>query len=377
MISSLNTSNEKDSLRDWSRAAVRWGIVPGWLLSVVFHVLSFVILLSVTQWPSCRGDFSGEEGTGFREIGLRARGDGDGHPEGSGTQAGVKATDSGESQAPQSPVDDIVSPLRPIDTPDISNEPPIDLAHAEQSTSRMVLGGGPPLDLALLGGAPSGSQLAGSSEPGGGKQGPPGSRGDGGIGLGDGHGTGQTSLFGVNDAGKKFVYVIDRSFSMDEYGAFRAAKAELLTSLSRLTEVQQFQVIFYNNEPLMLATREDRHHMFFGTDTQRLQVAEQIRAISPDGGTRHLPAVIEALKLNPDVIFLLTDAATELDRSEVESIKARNRQGTRIHCIEFGKGAPPKTPDGKMIPNFLTKLAEQNSGKYSYRDVRQFSHQNE
>ena len=199
--------------------------------------------------------------------------------------------------------------------------------------------------------------------------GTPGSRGGGG---GEGNAPGQTSLFGVNDAGKKFVYVIDRSSSMEDDNAFRAAKAELLTSLSRLTEVQQFQVIFYNNAPLVLATRDERFQMFFGTDAQRLQVSEQIRSITPDGGTRHHPALIEALKYNPDVIFLLTDGAmSEMSKAELDSVKSRNRQGTRIHCIEFGASPQPLTADGQPVSNFLVKLATQNGGKYSYRNVKQ------
>ncbi len=357
---------------DWLQSTIVWGIVPGWLLSLVLHASMFVTMVTLTQMPSCRGDYSGENGTGFREIGLRAREDGDGQEGGPGTAPGAIGDGANASLAsdvaavPQLSVSGQVAP------PTISDGPPVplNLPNAGDSPSVIGLGGPPPLS--GLGGATSATGSSpGSSASGVRGGGTPGSRG--GVGGGRGTGSGQTSLFGVNDAGKKFVYVIDRSFSMEKNNAFRAAKAELLTSLSSLTEIQQFQVIFYNNEPLTLATRNGRSPMFQGTDAQRLQVSEQIGSISPDGGTRHLPAIQEALKYNPDVIFLLTDAAEPpLSRAELEALKSRNRQGSRIHCIEFGTGPQSLAADGQPVPNFLMKLAAQNSGQYTYRNVKAF-----
>lgn len=341
-------------LGDWLQSTAVRGLLPGWLLSLVMHAAMFVAMVTLTQLPSCRGDYSGEEGTGFREIGLRARDDANTAPAASSADTGLAEEVSALPQLP--------TPAE-MAAPAISTAPPVPLSLPSVGASRPVLGTGPP-PLAGVSGGPATPSSATNATSGG----SPGSRGGGG---GQGNAPGQTSLFGVNDSGKKFVYLIDRSFSMDEFGAFRAAKAELLTSLSRLTEIQQFQVIFYNNAPLVLATREDRFPMFFGTDVQRLQVSEQIRSVSPDGGTRHMPAILEALKYNPDVIFMLTDGAEPaLKPPELDAIKARNRRGTRIHCIEFGTGEPATTATGQPVSNFLMRLAEQNSGKYTYRNVK-------
>ena len=355
------------------QSAIVWGIVPGWLLSLIMHAAMFVAMITLTQMPSCRGDYSGEGGTGFREIGLRAREDGDGQEGGPGTAPGaigdVVDASPGPAEAVAVPQMSVPGQVAP---PTTSDQPPVPLNFPNAGASPSVLGiGGPPPLSGLGGPASTTGSSQGSVTSGVQGGGTPGSRGGGGINGGNGTGAGQTSLFGVNDSGKKFVYVIDRSFSMEENNAFRAAKAELLTSLSRLTEVQQFQVIFYNNEPLVLATRDQRFRMFFGTDTQRLQVSEQIQSISPDGGTRHLEAILEGLKFNPDVIFLLTDAASGLNKSDIDAIKVRNRKGTRIHCIEFGTGPQMVAADGQPIPNFLIKLAAQNSGKYTYRNVKE------
>ena len=358
---------------DWLQSTIVWGIVPGWLLSLVMHAVMFVTLVTLTQLPSCRGDYSGEGGTGFREIGLRAREDGDGQEGGPGTAPG--ALGNGAEASP-GPVEAVAVPQLSVPgqvaPPTTSDGPPVPLSLPDVGASPAVIGfGGPPPLSGLRGATSSTGSAHGSAASGVRGGGTPGSRGGGGINGGRGTGSGQTSLFGVNDAGKKFVYVIDRSFSMEEHNAFRAAKAELLTSLSRLTEVQQFQVIFYNNEPLTLATRDGRSLMFLGNEAQRLQVSEQIGSISPDGGTRHMPAILEALKYNPDVIFLLTDGAEPaLSKADLDSLKTRNRQGTRIHCIEFGTGPQSLAADGQPVPNFLMKLAAQNSGQYTYRNVK-------
>jgi len=198
-----------------------------------------------------------------------------------------------------------------------------------------------------------------------------GSRGTGG-GTGGGDGTGGgggTSFLGVKGVGKKFVYVIDRSFSMANDHALQAAKIELLSSLQRLNETQQFQVIFYNNEYVVLNARGGRFQFFRGTDAQRLLVTEQMREITPAAGTRHLPALLEALNFKPDVIFLLTDGAAEsaLAMKDLEQIRLLNRQGASIHCIEFGRGEKSNLAGEG---NFLKVLAKENRGEYLYRNLK-------
>jgi hypothetical protein len=71
-----------------------------------------------------------------------------------------------------------------------------------------------------------------------------------------------------------------------------------------------------------------------------------------------------ALALQPDVIFLLTDAEEpSLNSSELAAIRRQNRAGTSINAIEFGSG-PFRGGE-----NFLVRLARQNSGKHVYVDV--------
>ena len=60
-----------------------------------------------------------------------------------------------------------------------------------------------------------------------------------------------SGVFGVQGEGQKFVYVFDRSGSMDGHGGapLAAAKSELIASLDDLGDTHQFQIIFYNEHP--------------------------------------------------------------------------------------------------------------------------------
>jgi hypothetical protein len=246
-------------------------------------------------------------------------------------------------------------------TPQPVTAPPVSLDLPELSRTPALIGPGampgvtPPLEAGLV--RPGRASTAGSGGTGGGAGG-----------FGSGGSGGGTTFLGIESVGKRFVYVIDRSFSMAADNVFLAALIELQASLSQLNETQQFQVIFYNNEFVPLETRGGRFDMFRGTAAQRLKALEQMRGIEPSGGTRHLPALLEALKYNPEVIYLLTDGATEsaLDRKDLDDIKRHNRNGACIHCIEFGRGV--KSPLGDA-GNFLKTLARENTGKYAYRNV--------
>jgi Ca-activated chloride channel family protein len=182
---------------------------------------------------------------------------------------------------------------------------------------------------------------------------------------------GGTSLFGAKDVGSRFVYVIDRSWSMEgdaiHVVPLSAAKSELTASIQRLDERQQFQIIFYNEQPFVLVNDNGRFDYFFGTDSQRLDAVRQLRSVQPSGGTNHVPALEKALDLAPDVVFFLTDGEEpSLNDRDIRRLAQRGR-GARIHCIQFGK--EPESAMGNDPGNWLRKLAAATDGTYVYRDV--------
>ncbi len=174
----------------------------------------------------------------------------------------------------------------------------------------------------------------------------------------------QTEVFGVRGVGSRFVYCFDRSGSMSAWEGrpLRAAKAKLIASLQSLKRTDQFQIIFYNQEPLVFNPNPGRKPtMLYGTEENKKLAERFIRRVTAAGGTRPMPALRLALNLGPDVLFLLSDAEeTVLDMAQID----RWNYGTSINAIEFGTNASPSQF------NSLARLAEKNHGQYKYRDVR-------
>jgi hypothetical protein len=89
-----------------------------------------------------------------------------------------------------------------------------------------------------------------------------------------------------------------------------------------------------------------------------------VESVEAVGGTIRETALLEAMKLSPDVIFFLTDADDEMSRHDVEKVLDRSRRtGTAICTIEFGRGRDPHRG------NFLTRIAHETGGSYGYVDA--------
>jgi hypothetical protein len=184
------------------------------------------------------------------------------------------------------------------------------------------------------------------------------------LSLGD-IGKGTVRLFGLEGKGYKFVYVFDRSGSMggDGRSCLAAAKAELAASLEGLEKTQQFQIIFYNENPLLFNPAGYSGRLAFATEANKQRALRFMETIAAEDGTDHEKALRAALGLRPDVVFFLTDAdEPKLTDQQLADIR-RWAAGTIIHTVEFGQG-PDSGGD-----NFLRRLARENGGKHVYVDV--------
>jgi len=171
-------------------------------------------------------------------------------------------------------------------------------------------------------------------------------------------GSGKTQLFGVTAEGGSFLYVFDRSLSM-EGAPLAAAKRELIASLGQLKRVQQFQILFYNQNARLMQPQR----MLFADENGKRQAESYIAGIQASGATDHVQALLLALRSGPEVVFFLTDAdEPQLTAKELETIRQKNA-GSIIHVIEFKSG--PAQGKGET----LRQLAEQNRGEYKYVDV--------
>ncbi len=195
--------------------------------------------------------------------------------------------------------------------------------------------------------------------------------GDSGVGSGKAKGAKtSTKVFGIEGSGNSFVYVFDRSDSMNGFGGapLRYAKQEMMQSIGSLTSVNQFQIVFYNESPsIYRGSLSKTKQLIFATDTEKQSAMSYVKAITGSGGTEHLLALKLASNLSPDIIFFLTDAASsEITSSQLAEIVERcQSRRTTIHAIEFGTG--PST-DGD---HWMERLSEKTGGKYRYLDVTQ------
>jgi hypothetical protein len=170
----------------------------------------------------------------------------------------------------------------------------------------------------------------------------------------------QTSVFGVQGKGSKFVYVFDRSSSM-EGRPLAAAKQQLLQSLESLEGIHQFHIIFFNTKTQSFDASGGGRRIAFASDRNKKLAANFVGGITADGGTDRMYALREAIGYAPDVIFFLTDADDPMTPSEMADIARANRKAQAAICvIEFGKNPAP-------VPNnFLARLAKESGGQYGY-----------
>ena len=296
--------------------------LPAWLFSMLLHFCVMVLLgLAVQQTPRGAAE---EPGRSAGIVLKRTSAEGDLY---AGEEEQVNDSAAAERAAP-----DLLSVL------------PAESAAENIGDDLPKLPGAGP-------GAPAGGGQpdAGQFTSGGGRRGSPAGRGDA-----------QVSVFGVQGTGSKFVYLFDRSSSM-EGPPLAAAKRQLIESLQSLESVHQFHIIFFNTKTRSFDITAGGRRIAFATDRNKQLAANFVGGITADGGTDRLVALREAIAFSPDVIFFLTDADDPMSASELADIARSNRRSSSAICvIEFGRRT---TPPGS---NFLTELAQQSGGQYGY-----------
>jgi Mg-chelatase subunit ChlD len=176
----------------------------------------------------------------------------------------------------------------------------------------------------------------------------------------------KVSLLGVEGKGSKFVYVFDHSGSMGVPGnkPLDRAKKELLASIDGISDVQQFYIIFYNQDQKVFRIDPTGGRLIFGTDTNKKLAKQFVDSIRAEGATRHVDALAMALKMHPDAIFLLTDGdpPDDLTKDELARVERLNSSGTVINVIQIS----PSPGEGQV--NRLEALAKDSGGQHVYID---------
>jgi hypothetical protein len=342
--------------------APRRSFFAGWAVSLTLHVgLFFIVGMTLKGCqPGNTGQAGGEV---FRDIGLFVV---EGADEGE-ADAGL-APGSGDSDVThlvqEQPLDESTTetsvPDRqqnrvPTEAPDITSlldQDPFDSAAtanaASESTLPQMIGPGE----AIGGGRVQSSSGTGSLIK-------PSTQGGTARVSGTG-GPGETTFMNISGVGQTFVYIIDTSSSMAG-NRLKVAQGQLKASLRLLQSNQQFAVIFYNDEyrERLKLRRADGPAMYFATDVNKELAGHEVDRITADRGTAHMPALIEAISLKPDVIYFLTDG-DEPELSPAQLAEIRRLAGSiTIHVIKFGDGTL-----SSRGPSWLERLASQSNGEY-------------
>lgn len=190
----------------------------------------------------------------------------------------------------------------------------------------------------------------------------------------------ETAVFGLSAEGERFVYVFDRSKSMNStleiqragrtissITPLEAAKAELLRSLDDLGRGQRFHILFYNSEVWMFDPGGSPDELVSATPRHKYRALEFVQSVFGYGGTRHVRPLEVALRLKPDVIFLLTDGEEKDDpnRAQLRKLKRLNNGRTKINVIQFC--VRPRTGGA------LVRLAAENDGQHIFMNIRELA----
>ena len=322
--------------------------LPSWMSSLVFH-LALVLILALIV--TTQGGFGGNNISLDLSTG--------------GSESGAEGDGGILEEAVEMP-----SELASAES-----------ARAEQPTNETMpdpLGALPQLEMPEL--SKAAGALAGMSSADGNGDGDGSGEGEGeGDGTGDGTDGGigigpvRTSIFGLVAEGEKFVYVFDRSESMNSVLSYssegktifsitplEAAKAELIRSLEHLHGGNGFGIVCYNHEPFVFSLGKKMRGLFPASKSMKAKAVAFVRGIYGQGMTAHVTPLEIALRLKPDVVFLLTDGEEKDDpnSAQLEALRKLNGGRAKINVIQF--------VHEPRVDSQLQKLAAENGGKHIY-----------
>lgn len=167
---------------------------------------------------------------------------------------------------------------------------------------------------------------------------------------GGGGGSGDHSFMGVEGRGKRVVYVIDRSGSMNG-DRLSNTRYELKRSIRALPADGEFFVIFFDQRALPMPAPG----LVPATGANKDRYSKWIDQQTAGGGTDPTEALLQALALGPDSIYLMSDGV--FDAASAQAVRAANGSECIINAIAF------HDPAGEEV---LKRIARENGGAYRF-----------
>lgn len=173
------------------------------------------------------------------------------------------------------------------------------------------------------------------------------------------------SILGVETQATKVVILVDLSGSMDQYAKIMSQTLERI--LIPFTEDTELAIIGFQTTgggPLLTYWPAPQQ-MRVIDEVAKKEVGEYVKelVLKFQGGTPTYPALLEALKMGPDAIFLLSDGAPNNSQLSwqgiVQQVERQNRLQTKIHTVALGNYT-----NSVNLVAFLRDLATQSGGSF-------------
>ncbi len=176
---------------------------------------------------------------------------------------------------------------------------------------------------------------------------------------------------GVEGGGNHFVYLVDSSGSMKD--GFQSARNELLGSIDQLKPDQRFYVVFFDEQPEFMRItdpNQDEPGSVMATPENKARLRSWAMTVAMDRGKAPYDVLPFAIKLRPDVIFLLSDG--EFPTKIEEILREQNREENLfgesgpisiVHTIRY-HGEEGET--GRNAEATMIAIAKDNGGQYRH-----------
>lgn len=191
------------------------------------------------------------------------------------------------------------------------------------------------------------------------------------FGSGEGQGTGEfgtglggaptAKFFGAEIAGRRIVFVLDNSGSM-QGGRLETVIAELLNCLDRLNEDQEFYIIFHSDAvyPMLYPDPIDRYVR--PTEGNKRMVKEWLDTVELCLGDSVEEAIIAAASIDPDTVFLLSDGRIQGENKFRVLLNGESRNFP-IHTFAVGMNG---SVTGRKN---LQMIADANGGSFTESEI--------
>ena len=164
---------------------------------------------------------------------------------------------------------------------------------------------------------------------------------------------GNVTFFGHKVRADSVAFVIDASKSMAGL-RFQRARTELLSALSKLQSDQRFFVVFYTDQTYPMFFPENTIELIQANSRNQDRVFSWIAKSQVQGGTEPQNAMAMALRLQPDVVFFLSDGDIPFQTQGI--VRSQNRRSA-VHTITFGSDVGAK---------IMRQIASNNGGEYRF-----------